>query len=237
MPKKLYSYEICDNIDKCYREIFTEKRVICTTTMKEGIIALQGNNKLWAYYDRFGNKITDFKYYDWEYCGDDRIPVKNKEGLWSIIDRTGKELIDFKYNRIYRFSEGFARAAVNDVYCHIDKSGNQLTELIFENIQPFKNGLAIVKKDGLYFVLNTKGKIISKRGYQYINGFFNGFSHAYLSNSVKRVVIDIAGNETPEYDWIQAPSFINDYKIKANIGLDFFFIDFQGNILGKTVCQ
>lgn len=130
---------------------------------------------IYGYVDRCANVVIPPTYYYASSFNEGVAIVGNKK-MYEIIDRNGKTLIKLdpkidpldtslgkyhKHTRLFHFSNGLARAKINNKYGYINKEGKFMIPANFIDANDFVNGLASVRiSANSWAYVDIKGKLI-----------------------------------------------------------------------------
>lgn|GEM_PF-2692943 len=163
--------------------------------------------------------------------------VRTKYGL---IDKTGKVILEPKYDYIYGYSDGLAKAKLDDKIIFIDVNGKVAIEPQFREVGDFNNGLAAVKDNNdKYGFIDKTGKVVIQpqfdayteggggEGFQFQYNF-NG-NYATVVKNGQFGVIDKSGNYKIKPD-SNFKIFVSDKLILVGQGENGYkYIDVDGN--------
>lgn len=137
-------------------------------------------NNLWAFIDKNGKLLSDFKYNDIDYVEEDFyvVELNNK---WGIVDSEIKPITPIKYdkyNNYYRnFSEGNLCVYLNEKWGYINSKGKEITKPKYDNADDYKNGRARVVLDFKEGLIDKNGKEIIPLIYDELIRVSNSFSY------------------------------------------------------------
>lgn len=206
-------------IDTAYRSIYYYA--------KEKLYRVEGSNRNYAFFDKEGKQLFDFKF---GFLGDPAeglAPAReaggkmygfiNMKGEWAILPRAD-------YVNAGPFSEGIGSVTVSNVNynnndeIYIDKQGKPIFNNTFTNAGTFRNGIASVNYS---FYMNKKGEKLFTH-FNSTSDFRGGLSvarnTASASNSMY-VLIDTEGREL-------------DKVLYTGGG---FYVSEEGNILKQSL--
>jgi hypothetical protein len=136
-------------------------------------------------------------------CGDNGSNHSGEEaelqaGKWGFIDKNGNWVIEPRFASADSFSEGLARAGVDDKAAFIDKTGNWAIEPQYDPYQGFSEGLAPVAPDlmGPYGYIDKTGDIVIDLRFDFAGSFNEG--RAIIVKEEKHGFIDTEGNVVVE---------------------------------------
>jgi len=114
----------------------------------------------WAYFDRNGNKITDFSFTQARDFSDGYAYVSKDAGS-GFIDHSGKTVIPFtkKYKRVDDFIGGAAIAYNGEAWGFINKKGEEVLPFEYADINTGMGYIAL-KKGTQYGVVDIQGKTV-----------------------------------------------------------------------------
>jgi WG containing repeat len=182
-------------IDTAYRSIAYHAN--------EKLYSVEGTNRNYAFFDKDGKQLFDFKYSFLGEPGDGLAPAREAGGkLYGFIDYKGTWVIQPKpeYLNARPFSEGLGSVTVSGVYSnsknemYINKDGKQALPELYSNAGPFKDGIASV---GHTAYINKLGQRLFPR-FNSTSDFRGGLSVARntaLAGSSMYVLIDTGGRE------------------------------------------
>ena len=97
---------------------------------------------------------------------------------WNLLNTEGQFLSNQWFDKVYEFSEGYARVYINGKgWNFLNIKGQYLTNQWFDEVGPFYNGCACVKIEGKgWNFINIEGQLLSNQWYDRVNDFYNGFA-------------------------------------------------------------
>ncbi|MCC6448579.1 MAG: WG repeat-containing protein [Chitinophagaceae bacterium] len=171
----------------------------------------------------------------------DLKPFKGENSKYGYKDATEKIVIIPKYDDVDKFSDGFAKVALNDKIGLINQKGKEIVSPKYDAIGNFSYGMAAVVLNNKLGFINTTGKEIvqmkydlyelcSKDDYKFSEGLASVSildGDNYYLDVYKWGFIDKTGKEIIPLKYESVESFKNG---KAKVYLDFreFYIDKTG---------
>jgi len=178
------------------------------------LLRIEVNDKIGYFNITTYKLITPIKYDKANIFSDEGIALVQIGDKIGLIDKTGKEITPIKYLKIFDFSYGLARVAIdigmmsfafNDVvdfsYCYIDNTGKEISEHHYDSAEDFtEEGLACVgsyidtNSNQHFGFINKTGKEVIPLKYDKAENFKNGLAKVKLGN--EEFYIDKNGNRT-----------------------------------------
>ncbi len=113
------------------------------------------NGDKYAFINRFGARVTD-----WKEAPDEYRAVLYK-GFYGYVNKNGRLVIDYQYRKAYDFNNGIAIASPDLTrWAVINKHGKYISDF-YDKIKKFENGVAIVQKGEYYGFIGKDGKLRS----------------------------------------------------------------------------
>lgn len=152
------------------------------SVFSEGLLALQGRDRLFGYVDRTGKEVIPPQFDAALPFSEGLAPVRKGHPADSgcgYIDKTGQFVIKPSFRGALPFSEGLAAVTVHGEWGYIDKTGKSVIEPQFRDPQPFSEGLAAV--DNRDYIDRT-GKVVFG-GFSRVSSFSEGLALVEIENA------------------------------------------------------
>lgn len=187
-------------------------------TGKFALIKLNGDLKTKMY-----DQISPFNDYN--------ISIVKNLNKYALIDTSGKEISQW-YDKIYDFSENFAKVKLNNLYSFINIKGLQVNKW-FDDAGEFSNGRAKVKLKDKWGYVNYKIEIAVAAIYDEVWNFKNNI--AKVQKDDKFAFIDLNGKLIT--DWFDRLYMFSDERAVVSKDNKWGYVDFNGKIVIPLIYQ
>lgn len=133
----------------------------------EGLAPVQIDDGNWGYIDRQGEFVVEPRFQldpatierDGSHFEPGPVPT-HSNGMYGFREQNGEESIEARFDNAWYFSDGLARARVDEHWGYIDTEGEWVIEPRFDRAWDFANGLAMVEIDGRTGYVNRDGEYV-----------------------------------------------------------------------------
>jgi caspase domain-containing protein/WG repeat protein len=145
---------------------------------------------------------------------------------WEGFRATAKRLLKYEY--VGEFSEGLARARMNDKWGFIDRNGEVVITAKYDGVCPFTEGLACVTQDDKVGFIDKTGKQVIPFKYEAATRFADGLAAAGLND--KAGFIDRTGKIVIPFKFDGAGTF-SEGLASVKLGDKYGFINRSGALV------
>lgn len=157
-----------------------------------------------------------------------------ENGKTGFRDLDGNIVIKPEFESAEMFSEGFSAVEIKDKWGLIDEKGKYIIEPKYEYLGSMRNGLMSFREEDKYGFINLEEEVIIKPQFDWVGGFSEEMCVFRNDNGENQIgkygFVDKEGKIAihPKFDY--ADKFENG-RAKAQLGKDWIYIDFKGEII------
>ena len=159
-----------------YRNTYTVTKNYDSIIGKSSIGDVRSVARKYGLFDNDGKLLVPCKFNSISWLNDTLIMVdslllsvdgKYLTPNYALFNINGKQLTEFKYMVFGKFTEGVAKARIDNKFGFIFPNGKVAIPIKFDYCEDFKNGYALIKQGDNWGAINKKGKIKIKSTKQF----------------------------------------------------------------------